>query len=102
MEQLLSPATAKMLSLAWPQHHSRSRGSPGARHLPAAVPILRRRRIRNRSNQLLEKLRTKRIEFSNGIVRAIAQELLRILQREINYPLCAHDERQPLQDAPQQ
>jgi hypothetical protein len=63
---------------------------------------MRTHRIPGRSNQLIEKLRTKRTDFTEGILRAIAQDLRHIRQQEIGDQLRPRYQRQPLQDASQQ
>jgi hypothetical protein len=63
---------------------------------------MRIHRIPGRSNQLIEKLRTKRTDFTEGILRAIAQDLRHIRQQEIGDQLRSRYQRQPLQDASQQ
>jgi hypothetical protein len=82
---------------------SGSTASPGhSGDLKEPEKIMRTHRIPGRSNQLVEKLRAKRIDFTNGIVRAIAKELRHIRQQEISDPLRSHNQRQPSQDASQQ
>jgi len=63
---------------------------------------MRTHRIPSRLHRLIEKLRTKWIDFSNGIVRAIAKELRHIRQQEIRDQLRSHNQRRPSQDASQQ
>jgi hypothetical protein len=63
---------------------------------------MRIHRIPGRSNQLIEKLRTKRADFTEGILRAIAQDLRHIRQQGIGDQLRSRYQRQPLQDASQQ
>jgi|HubBroStandDraft_2_1064218.scaffolds.fasta_scaffold16700_7 hypothetical protein len=82
---------------------SRSSASPGrSANLKEHEQFLRTHRIPSRLNQLIEKLRTKWIDFTNGIVGAIAEELRHIRQQEIRDQLRCHVQRQPSQDASQQ
>jgi hypothetical protein len=52
-------------------------------------------------NQFVEKLRRKWIDFTNGIVRAIAKELTRIRREEVQERLRAHIQREQSREAPQ-
>ena len=45
-------------------------------------------------NQLIEKVRKKWIDLSNGIVRAIAKELLHIRREEMKEQLGAYNQRE--------
>jgi hypothetical protein len=82
---------------------SGSTASPGhSSNLKEQEKIMRTHRIPGRSNQLMEKLRTKSIDFTNGIVRGIAKELRHIRQQETWDQLRSHNQRQPSQDASQQ
>jgi predicted metallopeptidase len=53
-------------------------------------------------NRLMEKLRGKWIDFTDGIVRAIAKELLHIRQEEMKEQLRAHNQREQSREASQQ
>lgn len=52
-------------------------------------------------NQFVEKLLRKWIDFTNGIVRAIAKELTRIRREEVQEQLRAHIQREQSREAPQ-
>jgi Mn-dependent DtxR family transcriptional regulator len=82
---------------------SGSSASPGrSANLKEREKITRADRIPSRLHRLIEKLRAKWIDFSNGIVRAIARELRHIRQQEIRDQLRSHNQRRPSQDALQQ
>jgi hypothetical protein len=86
-----------------PPPFSGSSASPGrSANLKEHEKILRTHRIPSRLNQLIEKLRTKWIDFTNGIVGAIAKALRHIPQQEIREQLRSLNPRQPSQDASQQ
>jgi hypothetical protein len=86
-----------------PPLFSGSSASPGrSANLKEYEKIMRTHRIPSRLNQLIEKLRTKWIDFTNGIVRTIAEELRHIRLQEIRDQVRSHNQRQPSQDASQQ
>jgi hypothetical protein len=92
-----------MVTILFASPFSGSTASPGHyTNLKEHEKIMRTRRVPSRWNQLTEKLRTKWIDFTNGIVRAIAKELLHIRQEEIREQLRSHNQRQPSRQASQQ
>jgi hypothetical protein len=92
-------STASFASLPLP----RGPASPGqSLNFKEHAKIMRPELIPSQWIQHVEKLRGKWINFTNAIVRTIANELLHIRREEMKEQLCAHNQGEQSREAAQQ